>query len=147
MTPIERFAAYAAAFEEFFAKRDAAVLEPHFSEDAVYETIGGPPFEGRNEGRDAVFAALAGSLDGFDRRFATRELAVLEGPKSEGDTVWFRWKATYTKPGLPPLAIEGEETVRFEGGRIAHMEDRFSEESVKQATAYFEKHAAALFGA
>lgn len=146
MPPLDRFAAYAAAFERFVASRDGAVLEPFFTEGAVYETIGGPPFEGVVEGRDAVIAALAGSLDGFDRRFATRELATLDGPRADGDRVWFRWRATYSKPGLPDLAIEGEETATFEGERIARLEDRFTDASVKEATAYLGTHAAALFG-
>jgi hypothetical protein len=33
-------------------------------------------------------------LDRFDRRFASRELALLEGPKEEGDAVWIRGRAT-----------------------------------------------------
>jgi hypothetical protein len=37
--------------------------------------------------------------------------------------VWLRWRATYRSPGLPELAIDGEETVTFEDERILRLED------------------------
>ena len=144
MTRIERFAAYAAAFEKTYESDDFSHIEPFFTEDAVYEVVGGPPFEGRTAGREALFAGLRETLDQFDRRFATRELALLEGPTEQGDTVWFRWKATYSKPGIPPLVVDGEETLTFSGDRIAHMQDRFSAQAVEEANAYLAKHGAAL---
>ncbi|MBW2270565.1 MAG: nuclear transport factor 2 family protein [Deltaproteobacteria bacterium] len=123
MKPLERFAEYAAAFETFFETDDAAVLEPFFTEDAVYEIFGGPPFAGRHEGREAVFAHLRASLNGFDRLFATRELELLEGPALRDGAVWLRWRASYRSPGAPELVIDGEETARFTGDRIVRLED------------------------
>ena len=125
MNPLERFGAYAAAFETFVETNDPAVLEPFFTEDAVYEILGGPPFAGLHEGREAVFTYLRASLDGFDRLFEHRELELLEGPELRGNEVWLAWRATYRTQGLPELVVDGEESVRFAGERIERLEDRF----------------------
>jgi hypothetical protein len=141
---IERFAAYADAFERTVETNDTSHIEPFFTEDAVYQTTGGPPFEGIQEGRDQVFAHLVGSLDGFDRRFATREVQMLEGPLERDGAVWMRWRARYTRPGLPDLVIEGDETAHFEGERIRRLTDDFDPASVRAALAYLEEHGEAL---
>ena len=56
MSRIPRFVAYAAEFEKAFENDDWSLLEPFFSEDAVYET--GLPLLGRErcEGRAATRA-------------------------------------------------------------------------------------------
>jgi hypothetical protein len=141
---VQRFADYAAAFERTVETNDTSHIEPFFTEDAVYETTGGPPFEGLQEGRDQVFAHLIGSLDGLDRRFATREIEVLEGPLEREGNVWMRWRARYTKPGLPDLVIEGDETAHFEGDRIRRLVDDFDRDSVGSALAYLGEHGEAL---
>ena len=144
MSNLERFGAYAAAFEKTFESDDFSLLEPYFTEDAVYETRSGD-LGAVSEGRDAAFAALKASLDGMDRRFATRELALLEGPiEREDGSVWFRWSARYTRPGLPELKIAGEETALFRDGRIHRLVDVFSDASARAATAYMAEHAAVL---
>ena len=124
MDLVERFGEYAAAFEKFYESDDASLLEPWFTEDAVYEVIGGPPFAGRAQGRAAVIAHLKRSVDGFDRRFRERRLEILEGPKLRGGSVWVRWRVTYKSPGLPELVFDGEETASFADGRIQRLEDR-----------------------
>jgi ketosteroid isomerase-like protein len=144
MNRIQRFAAYAAAFEKAVAENDWAAVEPHFTEDAVYEIFGPPPFAGRHSPRSDVLAYLRASLDGFDRRFDERELEVLEGPVERGDSVWLRWRATYRLAGAPPLAVEGEETATYRGDAILRLEDRFEPNSAAGALAYFGEHAAKL---
>ena len=144
MNPVARFGEYAAAFERAFEDDDWSVLEPYFTDDAVYETLAGPPFGGRHEGRDALFAALKRSLDTYDRRFDTRELALLEGPEDRDGAAWIRWRATYRVGDAPPMVIEGEETAYFEGDRIVRLEDRFSEESGKGALEWMEQHGESL---
>lgn len=144
MNPIERFGEYAEAFETFVKTDDSAVLEPFFCEDAVYETLGGPPFAGRHEGREAVFGYLKASLDAFDRRFETRELELLEGPALRDGSVWLRWRACYRSPGLPELAIDGEETVRFEGDRILRLEDTIPSEMSALTEHWFDHYAEKL---
>ena len=146
MSRIQRFVDYAAAFEKTVETNDLSHIEPFFTEDAVYKTLGGPPFDGLQEGRDAVFTYLIGSLDGLDRQFATRELELLQGPEERGDSVWIRWRARYTQPGLPDLVIDGEETATFEGDRIRRLEDRFTAESAKATVDYMTEHGAALAG-
>lgn len=146
MNALERFGRYAAAFEVFFDTDDPSVLEPYFSEDAVYETFGGPPFAGRHEGRDAVFAYLKASLDGFDRLFAERELELLEGPELRDDSVWMRWRASYRAPGFPELCIDGQETVTFDGDRIVRLQDDFTLEMSSIVEQWFTHYGEKLGG-
>lgn len=126
---IARFQQYADAFEVVFENDDWSLLEPYFTENAVYEVHAGPPFGARSEGREKAFAALKASLDAIDRRVDSRELEILEGPELRDGAVWFRWRASYGLAGTPGIAIEGVETARFEGDRIALLEDTFTEES------------------
>jgi hypothetical protein len=137
MDALTRFQEYAVAFEEVFRSDDWSALEPYFTENAVYEVLGGAPFAGLHEGRDAVFAHLKSSLDGFDRRFASRKLELLEGPVLRDGSVWFRWRASYGSPGLPELVIDGEETLSFEGERIQRLEDAFSPEMSSITESWF----------
>jgi hypothetical protein len=128
MDAIARFREYAAAFEDVVKSNELALLEPFFAADAVYEVIAGPPFGGRHSGRGAILAHLEASLAGFDRRFESRALEILEGPLLRDGAVWFRWRSSYTSPGLPELVFDGEERVRFEGERIVRLEDRIPPE-------------------
>jgi len=143
MSQVRRFQEYADAFEKVFENDDWSVLEPYFSEDAVYETIAGPPFGGKIEGRKALFAQLKQNLDGFDRRFDSRELELLEGPAERDGKVWIRWRATYRLAGKPPLVLEGEETASFEGDRIRRLEDRFGGDA-SAVTGWLEQYGALL---
>ncbi len=144
MNAIARFGEYAATFEKVFESDDWSLLEPYFTEDSVYDVAGDPPFGGRHEGRDAVFTGLKQSLDSFDRRFDSRTIQLLEGPELRDGGVWIQWRVTYAIADAPDLSIEGEETVYFEGDRIRLMEDRFTEESVRNALAYLGEHAEKL---
>jgi hypothetical protein len=138
MSKIPRFAAYAAAFEKSVASDDWSLLEPFFTEDAVYDIPAGPPLGGHVEGRDAVLAFFRDVLDRFDRRFESRALALLDGPKETGDAVWIRGSATYGAAGVPPLVLELEETATFEGDRIRRLEDRY-EPAMEKAVAEYLK--------
>jgi hypothetical protein len=121
--PIARFMEYAAAFEDVYESDDWRLLEPYFSDTAVYELVGAESFVGRHEGRDAIFAALKTALDNFDRRFETRQLDFLQGPELREDAVWFHWRGSYKSPGLPELVIEGKERAWLEGDRIHRLVD------------------------
>lgn len=140
MDVTQRFFQYAADFEKVFQDDDWSLLEPYFTEDAVYQVPGGPPFGGRWEGRQAVFDALKRSLDSFDRRCDAREPQLTGGPELRDGAVWFRYTVTYRVKGAE-LALEGEETARFEGDRIAFLEDRFSDESLAAAKRFLEDNA------
>jgi hypothetical protein len=128
MDAIARFREYAAAFEDVLKSDDFSILEPFFTEDAVYELRGGPGFAGRHEGRDAVFAHMKVSLDGLDRRFATRSVEILDGPTPRDGSVWIHWRASYSSPGVPELVLDGEELLSFEKDRISRLEDSFAPE-------------------
>lgn len=144
MDPIRRFGEYAAAFEKAYAEDDWSVLEPFFTEDAVYETLADEPLGGVAEGREAVLAWFQRSIDGFDRRFATREVSLVAGPELREDAVWMRWRARYTLPGAPPLEIEGEERAWLEGDRIRRLEDRMEPDAGKRAIEHMGAHAGKL---
>lgn len=145
MSSIPRFAAYAAAFEKSYASDDWSHVEPFFAENAVYEIVGaGPPLGGRFEGRDAILAYFRRILDGFDRRFATREIGIVEGPRDRDGSVWLSGWAAYTAPGLPELRFDLEETATFDGDRIVRLEDRYAPEEVARIEAYLREHGAKL---
>ena len=141
MKPIEVFGKYAMAFEEVVRLDDWSVLEPFFTEDAVYETIGPGPFSGRRKGRQAVLDYLKQSLDTFDRRFDVRENPeMVEGPNVTEDSVWIRWRVTYRVEGAPPFVLDGEETAVIDGDRIHRLEDRFTDQVAADLEAWMAKH-------
>lgn len=145
MSKIPRFVEYAAAFEKAYVSNDFSVVEPFFTEAAIYEVKGvPPPLGGVQEGRDAILAYFPFVLDAFDRRFASREVKLLEGPREEGDSVWIRGVAIYTAPGVPDLDFELEETAWFEGDRIRRLEDRYDRSNADKLTAYVREHGAKL---
>ena len=86
MTNLECFAAYAADFEKTYKDDDWSRLGRYFAPDAIYQ-VKGDPFTTKIQGSDAIFKGIKKSLDGFDRRFATREVALEGAPEVEGDTV------------------------------------------------------------
>jgi hypothetical protein len=144
MSSIPHFARYAAAFEKAVASDDWSHVEPFFTEDAVYEARLPAPYGGRFEGRDAILAYFKSVLDGFDRRFATREIGLVEGPQDRDGAVWLRGWARYTAPGLPDFRFELEETAWFADGRIRRLEDRYDEEALRAIDEYVREHGAKL---
>ena len=144
MNDVERFEKYAADFEVAFESDDWSVVEPHFAKDAVYETLAGPPMGGCLEGRDAVLASMKQTLDGFDRRFDSREVAFLEGPEMRGDSVWLRAQVNYAVAGAPDLVLEGVSTATFDGERIIRLEDSYPEGTADVVVQYLNAHGSKL---
>lgn len=140
MSSIGNFAAYAGAFEQAFASDDWSLVEPFFTEDAVYEVGLEPPMGGRFEGRDAILAYFKQVLDRFDRRFDSREVALLEGPKEEDGSVWIRGSATYRAKGVPDFVLELEEIASFEGERIRRLEDRYAPAMRQQIASFLKEY-------
>jgi ketosteroid isomerase-like protein len=137
---IPRFAAYAAAFEKAYAADDWSLVEPFFTEDAVYDP-GLPGLLGdRAEGRDAILAFFPDVLNRFDRRFASRHVELVEGPREEGDTVWIKGRGIYTAPGAPDLSFELEETAQFAGDRIRHLADVYAPAERARLEAYAKEY-------
>jgi hypothetical protein len=83
-------------------------------------------------------------LDRFDRRFATRRVELVEGPREDGDVVWLRGRAIYTAENAPELAFELEESARFSGDRIRLLEDVYTPEERESLVAYVRAHGARL---
>lgn len=119
MSIVDRYQAYAEAFEESYEDDDWTRIEAFFTEDAVYE---GAPEDAR--GRVALLAKLKGGVDTFDRRMDSRT-PEFQTPTVEGDTIRMNWKVTYTLAGCPDLAISGLETAVFEGDRMSLLRDDF----------------------
>ncbi len=141
MSLIPKFMKYAAAFEEAYKSDDWSLVEPHFTEDAVYEIFDvPPPLGGRIEGREAILAYFKRVLDGFDRRFQSREIGLVSGPRENERSVWIRGSALYTAAGVPNLRFELEETVTFAGDRIVRLEDRYDAEAIRTVTDYAAAH-------
>jgi hypothetical protein len=139
MAILERYRAYADAFEESFVDDDWSRIESFFTEDAVYE--GDPDARGR----DAVLAKLKGGVDAFDRRMDSRT-PDFQTPTVDGDTLSMKWSVAYTKAGLPDLVITGVETAVFEGDRIAILRDTFDPEAQKAMEQWMAAHGSALQG-
>lgn len=140
MSILDRYQAYADAFEESFEDDDWSRIEPYFTEDAVYE---GDPEDA--QGRDAVLAKLKQGVDTFDRNMDSRT-PDFESPTVDGNTLRMRWSVTYTKAGAPDLVLSGLETATFEGDRIARLRDDFDPETQKAMGEWMAAHGALLQG-
>ena len=139
MSILDRYRAYADAFEESYADNDWSRLEAYFTEGAVSE--GDPDARGR----DAVLAKLQGGVDNFDRRMDSRT-PDFQTPTVDGNTLTMSWTVRYTKAGAPDLAISGVETAVFEGDRIALLRDTFDPEAEKGMGQWMAAHGASLQG-
>ncbi len=140
MSILDRYLAYADAFEESFEDDDWTRIEAYFTEDAVYE---GEPDDA--EGRDEVLAKLKGGVDTFDHNMDSRTLDFQE-PTVDGDTLRVEWSASYTKDGAPDLILSGVETAIFVGDRIARLRDAIDPEAKKIMGEWMAAHGALLQG-
>lgn len=142
---ILRFSEYAEAFEVAFRDDNWSVLEPFFTEEAVYETIADEPFAALHQGRDAILKAFQESVNSFDRRFDSRRVELIEGPEEREGAVWIAWRATYQIAGAPDLVLEGDERAWFDGRKISRLEDRIvSGETKNNVPAYMAEHESKL---
>ena len=139
MSILDRYQAYASAFEESYEDDDWSRIEQYFAEDAVYE--GDPDAVGR----DAVLAKLKAGVDAFDRRMDSRT-PDFQTPSVVGGTLTMNWSVTYTKADLPDLVISGVETAVFDGDRIKLLRDDFDPAAQKAMGEWMAKHGAALQG-
>jgi hypothetical protein len=117
------FMAYARDFELTLADDDWTRLAQYFAADAVYEVVA--PFGCRLVGPPAIFKGMKKSLDGFDRKFARRDVEVTSGPDISGDQMALGWKVVYHQDGVPPFVLRGRSTVRYADGRIVQLADSY----------------------
>ena len=139
MTPLERFGAYAQDFEKTFKDDDWSRLARYFADDATYE-VSGEPFACTIRGRDAIFKGIKKSLDGFDRRFATRTVALEGAPTVDGNTVALSWSVTYGRPGSPPLVLRGRSNATYADDRIARLVDSYDGPAIASTSAWLREH-------
>ncbi|MEO8549485.1 MAG: nuclear transport factor 2 family protein [Kofleriaceae bacterium] len=125
MTQLEHFMAYAAAFEQTFKDDDWSRLAPFFTDDVTYQ-VSGLPAACTIHGRDAMFAGMKKSLDGFDRRMTKRRIVPTAPPSANGDTITFQGYVTYERDGAPPIDLHATLVAEFSGDRIIRMHDTFA---------------------
>ena len=126
MSPLKDFIAYAADFEKTYADDDWSRLEKYFTEDVVYEVRGAEAYSCRIKGRDAMFAGMKRSVDGFDRR-CERTGGLRGTPSEDGDRATISWTVSYTRGDSPEIQLLGRSEVEFSEGRIQRMVDTFEE--------------------
>lgn len=126
MSIVEQLLAYAADFEKTLADDEWSRLTRHFSKDAVYR-VESDLFGCELTGPDEIFTGMKKSLDGLDRKFATREIAMTEGPEIEGDELRVSWTVTYHKPGLPDFVLPGRSLARIRDGKLVLLVDSYDE--------------------
>lgn len=140
MSPLQRFLAYAMAFEQTYDDDDWSRIAPFFASDAVYE-VRNSALGCRLEGPAAITAGLKKSLDGFDRRLGKRTLDVTDGPHEDGDTVSIGWTGTYVVPDASPLVLRGRSTARYRDGLIVELVDDYPPGMDDEAGAWLARHA------
>lgn len=136
--PVELFQNYADAFEVGFATRDWQVVGDLMAEDVTWTTELPPPMGGTHVGRDAVIAGVRKSTDGFDRRFDLRMPEITGAPAAFPGGVYLPWKVTYTRHGLPPFVLIGEEWDLFRDGKMVMHHERFH--NARELGAFLQRH-------
>jgi hypothetical protein len=124
MDIMQEFMAYARDFEATLADDDWTRLRRYFADDAVYE-VKAESFGCHLTGPAAIFAGMKKSLDGFDRKFAKRDIEVTSGPEISADEMRMGWKVVYSKEGLPPFVLRGRSAVRYAAGKIVYLADSY----------------------
>lgn len=71
-------------------------------------------------------AGIRKSLDGFDRRFASRRPELLGKPELLEDGCRIEWNAHYRQEGFEPLMLRGASTVRYRDGKIVYLADHYA---------------------
>jgi hypothetical protein len=141
--PVPDFFRFALAFEDAFAARDWSRLANHVADDVVWIVDEAPAeIGGLARGRDACLSAIAASCDAFDHRFDTREPRILDGPTPIPGGVHLRWVVTYSRAGLPPFHLRGEEWDFFVDGRLELHRERIA--NLADAFAFAARHEASL---
>jgi hypothetical protein len=122
MDVMQQFLKYAGDFEKTYADDDWTRLRQYFADDAVYE-VKAESFGCRLVGPAAIFAGIKKSLDGFDRKFAKRDIDVTSGPDVAGGEIRLGWTVVYSKDGVPPFTLRGRSIARYAGDKIAYLSD------------------------
>lgn len=135
MDNLSHFMQYATAFEQTYADDDWARLMPFFADDAVYRVVS-DVFGCELHGPEAILRGIRKSVNGFDRRFATRQIDVTSGPDVDGDEVRLGWSVTYTLAGVEPFVLPGRSRARFRDGKLIELEDVYEASTMQAAAAW-----------
>ena len=137
------FVKYATAFEEGFAADDWGLVDVLFDDDIAWAVSGLPSPEAfMAQGRKIVSATIKRSVDTFDRRFDRRDPAPTKGPVAIPGGIHLEWQVTYTREGLPPFVLLGEEWDLFRNGKLAMHYERLHNGAA--AIDFIVRHQAAL---
>jgi hypothetical protein len=140
------FMKYATAFEEGFAADDWKRVDVLFDDDVAWAVGGLPtPEPYLAQGRSKVAATIKKSVDGFDRRFDRREPTPTRGPVAIPGGVHLEWTVTYSRAGLPPFVLRGEEWDLFRDDKLVMHYEQIHNGA--EALAYLARHDAALLPA
>ena len=139
MDILQSFLTYAQAFEETYRDDDWSRLHQYFASDAVYD-VRATSFGCHLVGPRAIFAGIKKSLDGFDRRFDAREMAITSAPEVSGDELRVGWTVTYRKAGMAPFVLVGRSSARYAEGRIAHLVDAYEPEAERAFATWQREH-------
>ncbi|HXC53536.1 MAG TPA: hypothetical protein VN634_21800 [Candidatus Limnocylindrales bacterium] len=121
----QAFAAFAEAFEVGFASRDWTPVDRMMTDDVVWSLAElPPPVGGTHVGRQQAIDAIRLSTDTFDRRFDRREPVITDGPREIPGGIHMTWAVTYTRDGLPPFVLLGEEWDLFRDGKLEVHRER-----------------------
>ncbi|TXS96549.1 nuclear transport factor 2 family protein [Parahaliea maris] len=141
----DAFFAYAAAFEETFKDDDWDRLRPFFTDDAVYEVVGGP-MACRITGVDAILNGLKRSVDGFDRQMDNRQLDVPTPPVIEGNSIRLDWIVTYARGDSPPGELIGHSEATLSDGKIVLLRDIYRDEELQPFGEWLQRYVSDLDG-
>lgn len=137
--PIASFMAYAEAFEVGFATKDWKVVGDLFADDITWILDGiPPPVGGTHIGREAVLEGIRLSVDSFDRRFDLRKPEATSPPAAFAHGIYLPWQVTYTRDGLPPFILIGEEWDIFRDGKMVLHYERFL--NTEELSAFVKQH-------
>jgi hypothetical protein len=124
MQTLARFLAYAAEFEKTLVDDDWSRLEPYFGDDAVYR-VESDLFGCELSGPAEIFAGMKKSLDGFDRIFSDRAIALDGEPEIDGEELRVGWTVTYQKDDCPPFVLRGRSLARLHDDQITLLVDSY----------------------
>ena len=145
---LQRFIAYAQAFEVAFWGDAWEGIAPFFADDARHLVHGAAPLGCDDRGREAAVRGLRESVAMMDRRFDVRIPEVIDGPevrRGEDPGIWMRYTLTLRRKGLPELRFEGTHMTRYDAqGLIREIEEHVEAGAGERVAAYLARHDAAL---
>lgn len=136
MSLIERFVAQRAVFEQVYVNGDWQALAPFFESDVVYEVMN-MPFHCVIRGRDAFFAGMQRSIEGFDKH-CIRTIGIDSSIREEGNKVIVHGGMRYEREGAPPLSSRVWEIATYRRGRIERMVDLYDAGAADEFTRWMD---------